>query len=356
MKRLAFAFLIIGNLLATEAFAEDVASQPLTRAACDKAAMAWDDTANVCVGAVANRPLARSDCDKAGMSWDDNAHLCRPASQGAASTPKSEATAVNAGQPLTRKDCDLAGMKWNDTSNVCGETAPQTKQSTILITIDKATQKMTVSVDGVDKYHWPVSTGKRGYSTPSGAFTPTSMNEVWYSKQWDNAPMPHAIFFMKDGHAIHGSYEVKHLGKAVSHGCVRIAPQNATILYDLVKANGMENTQVVLSGETQGGEGQVASSARSGKAASKRVSKSREENLGLAMVRRLLGRSPVTTITMPNPMSNHRDGADFSGDCSAVDKAREAYVSCQLAADCSPGETALPKNPTLRSLGNCWAA
>ena len=95
------------------------------------------------------------------------------------------------------------------------------------------------------QYRWPVSTGKFGYSTPSGTYTPTSMNEVWYSKQWDNAPMPHAIFFMKDGHAIHGSYEVKHLGDAVSHGCVRIAPKNATILYDLVKKTGLENTQVV---------------------------------------------------------------------------------------------------------------
>ena len=89
------------------------------------------------------------------------------------------------------------------------------------------------------------------------------MNEIWYSKEWDNAPMPHAIFFMKDGHAIHGSYEVKHLGQPASHGCVRIAPQNATLLYELVKANGLENTQVVLSGETPGGEGKVASSAKS---------------------------------------------------------------------------------------------
>ena len=84
----------------------------------------------------------------------------------------------------------------------------------ILINIDKSTQQMTVFVDGVEKYNWPVSTGKTGYSTPSGSYTPTSMNEIWYSKEWDNAPMPHAIFFMKDGHAIHGSYEVKHLGKA----------------------------------------------------------------------------------------------------------------------------------------------
>ena len=80
------------------------------------------------------------------------------------------------------------------------------------------------------------------------------MNEIWYSKEWDNSPMPHSIFFMKDGHAIHGSYEVKNLGKPVSHGCVRIAPENATVLYALVKTNGLENTQVVLAGVTPGGE------------------------------------------------------------------------------------------------------
>ena len=103
-------------------------------------------------------------------------------------------------------------------------------------------------------YNWKVSTGRARYATPSGTYTPTSMNEIWYSKQWDNSPMPHAVFFMKDGHAIHGTHEVKNLGKPASHGCVRLAPENATILYDLVKKNGLENTQVVLSGETPGGE------------------------------------------------------------------------------------------------------
>jgi hypothetical protein len=80
------------------------------------------------------------------------------------------------------------------------------------------------------------------------------MNEIWYSKQWDNSPMPHSIFFMKDGHAVHGSYEVKNLGKPASHGCVRISPENATTLYALVEENGLENTQVVLTGVTPGGE------------------------------------------------------------------------------------------------------
>ena len=108
------------------------------------------------------------------------------------------------------------------------------KEVAVLINIDKTKQTMTVSVDGVETYEWPVSTGKAGYSTPSGTYTATSMNEIWYSKQWDNAPMPHSIFFMKDGHAIHGSLDVKDLGKPVSHGCVRISPENAATLYTLV--------------------------------------------------------------------------------------------------------------------------
>jgi lipoprotein-anchoring transpeptidase ErfK/SrfK len=133
---------------------------------------------------------------------------------------------------------------------------PGTKKagSVVLININKTKQEMTVFLDGIEKYDWPVSTGRGGYSTPSGTYTATSMNEIWYSKQWDNSPMPHSIFFIKDGHAIHGSYEVKNLGKPVSHGCVRISPQNATTLYALVEENGLENTQVVLTGVTPGGE------------------------------------------------------------------------------------------------------
>jgi len=135
-------------------------------------------------------------------------------------------------------------------------------RSVVLVKIDKTKQEMTVFVDGIEKYDWPVSTGRPGYSTPSGTYTATSMNEIWYSKQWDNSPMPHSIFFMKDGHAIHGSYEVKNLGKPASHGCVRISPENATTLYALVKENGLENMQVVLTGVTPGGEFKYANVAR----------------------------------------------------------------------------------------------
>ena len=139
------------------------------------------------------------------------------------------------------------------------QTRNHPKRSSGQINIDKSRQEMTVFVDGIEQHTWPVSTGAPGYPTPSGNFTASSMNEVWYSKEWDNAPMPNSIFFTKEGHAIHGSYETKKLGRAVSHGCVRLAPENAKALYALIKEHGLENTKVALSGVTPGGEAKVAS-------------------------------------------------------------------------------------------------
>jgi lipoprotein-anchoring transpeptidase ErfK/SrfK len=122
----------------------------------------------------------------------------------------------------------------------------------ILIVIDKTAQRMSVTVDGVQRYTWPVSTGRPGYSTPSGTFTPFRMEADHFSQEWDDAPMPHSIFFTRQGHAIHGSYH-SGLGAPRSHGCVRISPPNAAILYSLVQAEGLGKTKVVLTGTEAGG-------------------------------------------------------------------------------------------------------
>ena len=118
----------------------------------------------------------------------------------------------------------------------------------LLITINKSSQKMTVAIDGKKTYTWLVSTGAYGYSTPSGTFKPFRMERDYFSKEWDNAPMPHAIFFTMKGHAIHGSPYTKRLGTRASHGCVRLAPANAAKLFALVQQNGMKNTRVVVRG------------------------------------------------------------------------------------------------------------
>jgi lipoprotein-anchoring transpeptidase ErfK/SrfK len=118
----------------------------------------------------------------------------------------------------------------------------------VLITVDTSAQRMTVAVDGTTRWTWPVSTGRRGYATPSGSYTAFRMEKDHFSKEWDDAPMPHSIFFTKQGHAIHGSYETKRIGRPVSHGCVRLHPAHATKLYALVEQKGVSNATVVVTG------------------------------------------------------------------------------------------------------------
>jgi hypothetical protein len=264
MKLTAVTLVILGSLAVGQARAQDVVAQPLTRVQCAESGMTWDDNANVCAAgaeAISGQALTRSDCNEAGMAWDDNANVCGAAPLGA--TLAEPAADAATGQPLTRADCDLADMAWNESANVCGEQSMLATTSSILVNIDKAEQRMTVFVDGVQQYDWPVSTGGPGYATPSGTYSARSMNKMWYSRQWDNAPMPHAVFFTREGHAIHGTQEVKRLGSPASHGCVRLAPQNAATLFGLVEEIGLENTQVVLAGLTPGGESKISGTARS---------------------------------------------------------------------------------------------
>jgi L,D-transpeptidase catalytic domain len=124
-------------------------------------------------------------------------------------------------------------------------------QAKVAITVDKDNQQMTVAVDGVETYRWPVSSGLPSYETPNGSFRAFRMEEDHYSKEFDDAPMPHSIFFTKIGHAIHGTDSVNRLGSPASHGCVRLSRENASKLWDLVKQEGVLNTTVTLTGSSQ---------------------------------------------------------------------------------------------------------
>ena len=124
-------------------------------------------------------------------------------------------------------------------------------QAHVEITVDKNTQTMTVSVDGVERYRWPVSTGIPSYETPSGTYRTFRMEEDHFSKEFDDAPMPHSIFFTKIGHAIHGTDVENRLGTPASHGCVRLSKANASTLYALVQQQGVLNATVTLTGSSQ---------------------------------------------------------------------------------------------------------
>ncbi|WP_439922608.1 L,D-transpeptidase family protein [Nitrobacter sp. JJSN] len=121
----------------------------------------------------------------------------------------------------------------------------------VSILVDKDNQQMTVSVDGVERYHWPVSSGNPSHETPNGKFQTFRMEADHFSKEFDDAPMPHSIFFTKIGHAIHGTFSEGSLGVPVSHGCVRISRTNASTLYALVQKEGVLNTTVTLTGSSR---------------------------------------------------------------------------------------------------------
>ncbi|MDB5596375.1 MAG: L,D-transpeptidase [Hyphomicrobiales bacterium] len=108
------------------------------------------------------------------------------------------------------------------------------------IQIDLSSQTMRVaSSRGLEV--WPVSTARSGYVTPRGSYRPVRLERMHYSRKYDMSPMPWSIFF-RGGYAIHGTGSVSQLGRPASHGCVRLAPRNASRLYAMVQAEGARIT------------------------------------------------------------------------------------------------------------------
>jgi lipoprotein-anchoring transpeptidase ErfK/SrfK len=124
-------------------------------------------------------------------------------------------------------------------------TVPALAAPSVVASISLSKQRMSVLVNGIPRYHWMVSTARRGYRTPVGTFRPQRLERMWYSRKYDMSPMPHSVFF-RGGYAVHGSNHVKRLGSPASHGCVRLAPGNAATLYGLVRKYGMANTRIVV--------------------------------------------------------------------------------------------------------------
>jgi lipoprotein-anchoring transpeptidase ErfK/SrfK len=121
---------------------------------------------------------------------------------------------------------------------------PMPAQADVEVRVDKASQRMFVSVNGEMRHFWTVSTGLGG-GPHNGTYRPQRLERKWHSRKYNMAPMPYAIFF--DGnYAIHGTTQVRQLGRRASKGCVRLHPQNAAVLFDLVQKHGAANTRIVI--------------------------------------------------------------------------------------------------------------
>lgn len=195
-----------------------------------------------------------------------------PAIQDTSASAASGDTAPGSGATTgTATSSDAAPPK--QTTNETDEAAaaappPPPPEPTLLININLTTQRMVVTESGKQKYTWAISSGAYGYPTPTGTFRPSWMSKMWYSKQYDNAPMPHSIFF-KGGAAIHATSSIHLLGTPASHGCVRLSPSNAAKLYAMVSRHGKDRTQISVHGRPKYTAPQIAR-ARPGSASSMR--------------------------------------------------------------------------------------
>jgi hypothetical protein len=122
--------------------------------------------------------------------------------------------------------------------------------ATVHIHVDLSTQTMHVESSSGAEYDWAVSTGRPGHGTPSGVFHPQRMFTMVHSAKYNNAPMPHAIFY-SGPYAIHGTEAVWALGHVASHGCVRLSPANAATLFAMVKEEG---ATISIGGYSAGGD------------------------------------------------------------------------------------------------------
>ncbi len=124
--------------------------------------------------------------------------------------------------------------------------AKQHKIGQLTTHINLSQQSMMVYAGDSLLYKWSVSTAKKGHVTPVGTYRPQYLKKMHYSRRYHKSPMSHSIFY-SGNFAIHGTNRVSHLGKRVSHGCVRLHPENARKLYSLVQKYGKKNTVIKIS-------------------------------------------------------------------------------------------------------------
>ncbi len=170
-----------------------------------------------------------------------------PAAQQAQITEPTPAAATPAAGTIPVATAPAAAVK----------TAPPKPETTLAIDIDLTRQRMTVTEYGREVGSWAISSGREGYRSPTGTYRPLWSSKMWYSKKYDNAPMPHAVFF-SGGVAMHATQATGMLGQPASHGCIRQSPANAATTYKLVAKHGNAATRIFVHGKPRHDEPRLA--------------------------------------------------------------------------------------------------
>lgn len=122
---------------------------------------------------------------------------------------------------------------------------PPEPEATVIARVDLSDQRMYVYVSNRLVHTWPVSTGRGSFITPTGTYKPQWMTQMWRSRKYQMAPMPWSVFFY-EGYAVHGTSDLRNLGRPASHGCVRLHPDNAKSFFKLVAAHGKKATMITV--------------------------------------------------------------------------------------------------------------
>ncbi len=164
----------------------------------------------------------------------------KPASPPAGADAR-EATAAGASGPVEPAPAKTVAVEKKTTASA------KPAATTLVAKIDLSSQTLSLHYDGARRESWSISSGREGFATPRGVFRPQWAAKMWFSRKYDDAPMPNAVFFV-GGVAVHGTQATRLLGQPASHGCVRLAPANAARFYNLVHKHGYKHTRIEVFG------------------------------------------------------------------------------------------------------------
>jgi hypothetical protein len=108
-------------------------------------------------------------------------------------------------------------------------------QGPLMILISIPEQIMHVYRNGILIGRSSVSTGSKGHDTPGGVFTILQKSKEYYSKKYNNAPMPNMQRLTWSGIAMHSGQLP---GYAASHGCVRLPYDFSQLLFSITSSGG----------------------------------------------------------------------------------------------------------------------
>jgi lipoprotein-anchoring transpeptidase ErfK/SrfK len=148
---------------------------------------------------------------------------------------------------MARAGADAAQPATTQTPPVAeGPISPWAERSRVTVRVSISRQMMEVWHEGRKLYDWPVSTARAGKVTPTGTWNGAQwLSRNHRSSRYNNAPMPFAIFY--NGHyAIHGTDQVRKLGSPASAGCVRLHPDHAKVLFNMVRHEGKDQLKVIV--------------------------------------------------------------------------------------------------------------